>query len=468
MAHTLRARGAVSHAMPLAMPLTVLAMVLTIAMAPLASADCDSLQFGTRIGPPAMAQPDGNTQTVAGDCTGVPNCEDFFDIALEAGDTLSLSFCNDGGSASFDAELSIFETDLSWGSSCENYVCGNQAEASYVAGVTGIHRIRISHALGLSPVDGNYVLAYSAPAGRLITPVSCGNGVVDAGEQCDDGNQADGDCCSRGCTIDPVADTCADDGNSCTNDECDGAGNCTHPNRPAGVFCIGDPYFCTADTCDGAGTCVSTPVPGCAPLPACGLPLPPGNATFPHPQKAGKIEMPLVQAFVGCDTPDGNPSNATTETGTVPACFPAETYNEAAGSPSGGWHWGPYSKAKVLIFNRCKGAGDVAIKLSMNGITDGGGVLLSGDGTFALSTRLTLMDPVDGEMTAVDLPLSFGFTIVGGATKMVTSLNAMLAVGMLPPLPNGVIVELAPSPHGLLEIRDSNGNPFARPGIYLP
>ncbi len=468
MAHASRARGALHHAMLL----TTVAISVTLAMSPTASADCDSLQFGTRIGAPAMAQPDGNVQTVAGDCTGVPNCEDFFDIALEAGDTLYLSFCANGGSANFESELAVFDGPLEWGGApCVNYECGNDAELTYLAGVTGTHRIRISHAENLAPVDGNYVLAYSAPAGRVITPVTCGNGVVDTNEQCDDGNQVDGDCCSRGCTNEAADSECPDEGLPCTFDKCDGAGSCTHPPRAVGAPCSdGEGFFCTADTCDAFGTCTHVPIPGCTPIPVCGLPESHPAVTFQHPKAAKKVDLPLVQAFVGCNTPGGNAPNATTETGTVPTCYPAETYDENAGSPPGGWHWGPYGKGMVSFAVRCRDAGDVGIKLTMSNIVDGDGALVNGAGTFVIAARLTIMHSSGVPMTTIDVPLSFQFTIVNGVTKFLTSLNAMLTDQAQSPLPNGFTFTLGPSSllDGIFEIRDANGNPFARPGVYLP
>ncbi len=43
-----------------------------------------------------------------------------------------------------------------------------------------------------------------------LTPASCGNGIVDGGEQCDDGNQADDDGCSSSCQVEvaPESYTC--------------------------------------------------------------------------------------------------------------------------------------------------------------------------------------------------------------------------------------------------------------------
>jgi len=84
----------------------------------------------------------------------------------------------------------------------------------------------------------------------------CGNGIVEANEACDDGNTADGDCCSANCQYDAAGSAC-DDGNFCTDgDACDGAGVC----GPGGPRNCSDGVGCTADTCDPANaTCVHTP-----------------------------------------------------------------------------------------------------------------------------------------------------------------------------------------------------------------
>jgi cysteine-rich repeat protein len=78
--------------------------------------------------------------------------------------------------------------------------------------------------------------------------------VVERGETCDDGNTADGDCCSSSCQLEAAGTSCSD-GNACTQaDTCDGAGHCS-----AG----------TAVTCDDDDLCTDDPVcdpaTGCAP-----------------------------------------------------------------------------------------------------------------------------------------------------------------------------------------------------------
>lgn len=84
----------------------------------------------------------------------------------------------------------------------------------------------------------------------------CGDGTVDSPEQCDQGtgvNGTAGSCCTTTCTFKSNGTACTDDGNLCTNDQCNGASAlCQHPNNSVscsdGVFCNG------ADNC-GGGSC---------------------------------------------------------------------------------------------------------------------------------------------------------------------------------------------------------------------
>jgi cysteine-rich repeat protein len=63
------------------------------------------------------------------------------------------------------------------------------------------------------------------------TPTGCGNGVVTAGEQCDDGNVTGGDCCSPTCQFEPAGSPCTD-GNPCTTLDACSAGVCTGSGAP--------------------------------------------------------------------------------------------------------------------------------------------------------------------------------------------------------------------------------------------
>src|SRR5262249_25241035 len=82
----------------------------------------------------------------------------------------------------------------------------------------------------------------------------CGNGNLDPGEECDDGNRSSGDCCSASCRVEPDGQPCST-GDACTTARTCSAGVC---GGGAVVACDdGDP--CTADACDPAVGCVFTP-----------------------------------------------------------------------------------------------------------------------------------------------------------------------------------------------------------------
>jgi YVTN family beta-propeller protein len=98
---------------------------------------------------------------------------------------------------------------------------------------------------------------------------TCSGGVCNlhAGDPCTGGpecvatcNEAADDC------FDLAGTPCTDDGNVCTDDECDGAGGCTHPNN--GASCD-DGQFCNGtDTCAG-GACVINAGDPCVGGPEC-------------------------------------------------------------------------------------------------------------------------------------------------------------------------------------------------------
>ena len=92
---------------------------------------------------------------------------------------------------------------------------------------------------------------------------TCGNGTIDAGEQCDDGNVADGDCCSSTCQYEPNGAPCTSDGLPCSTDVCNATGTCTHNASLSGTPCRASAGVCdVAETCDGSST--SCPADGFA------------------------------------------------------------------------------------------------------------------------------------------------------------------------------------------------------------
>ncbi len=132
------------------------------------------------------------------------------------------------------------------------------------------------------------------PAGCFTTTADlsgsrslCGNGTVDPGEDCDDGNVMDGDCCSSTCRFEPAGVACGGTGvcgamscngtgtcqnvpatvcgTTCLPGSC-GGGSCVQSLAPAGTACSADGNACTVEACDGAGNCVSQSAVTC---PAC-------------------------------------------------------------------------------------------------------------------------------------------------------------------------------------------------------
>ncbi|MDX2170624.1 MAG: hypothetical protein SF182_26360 [Deltaproteobacteria bacterium] len=97
-------------------------------------------------------------------------------------------------------------------------------------------------------VTGNY---FDVTPNFQIGP-PCGNGVVEAGELCDDANAVDEDCCSLACTPAEAGVPCPDDGLACSTDVCDAGGVCTHPPGNPGAECSPAEDDChRPDRCDG-------------------------------------------------------------------------------------------------------------------------------------------------------------------------------------------------------------------------
>ncbi len=112
---------------------------------------------------------------------------------------------------------------------------------------------------GLSNIDLLFGSAVSARIGQTLSAATClanvgncGNGAVDTGEQCDDGNTAAGDGCSSSCRIEAcgnavvdAGETC-DDGNTTAGDGCSAA--CQREVR------CGNGVVETGETCDDGNT----------------------------------------------------------------------------------------------------------------------------------------------------------------------------------------------------------------------
>jgi len=80
--------------------------------------------------------------------------------------------------------------------------------------------------------DGNRIDGDGCDSNCTLT--GCGNGITTTGEQCDDGNLVDGDCCSANCQIMQPDGTACDDALFCNGTETCLGGTCVHAGNPCG------------------------------------------------------------------------------------------------------------------------------------------------------------------------------------------------------------------------------------------
>jgi len=67
--------------------------------------------------------------------------------------------------------------------------------------------------------------------GQILRAASCGDGFLDGGEDCDDGNTDAGDCCSASCAFEAAASPCSGASLCAATGVCDGAGACVAAPR---------------------------------------------------------------------------------------------------------------------------------------------------------------------------------------------------------------------------------------------
>jgi cysteine-rich repeat protein len=149
-----------------------------------------------------------------------------------------------------------------------------------------------------------------------ISPATCGNDVIENGEDCDDGNTADGDCCSSSCQYEPATTICRAAAGACDLPEtCTGADGSCPPDEvldgvpcPDGDLCNGDEICqtgvcvtgaplacddgdsCTADSCDEVNGCANTPIEPC------------GDIRLPTSSSWGRLLLGLLVLAAGAAT----------------------------------------------------------------------------------------------------------------------------------------------------------------------
>lgn len=94
---------------------------------------------------------------------------------------------------------------------------------------------------------------------KQVEEPTCPNGVVDTGEECDDGNNVDSDACSNQCTLNPVCgDGTVDTGEECDGNTCSNGLACLPSCEcPVVTASCGDGIINGTEECDG-GTCANS------------------------------------------------------------------------------------------------------------------------------------------------------------------------------------------------------------------
>ncbi len=111
--------------------------------------------------------------------------------------------------------------------------------------------------LRVDPFQSRRFYAASQSVSALAIDVTCGNGVVDAGEQCDLGaaNGAPGSCCTVACAFSPAGQVCRAAAGVCDAEEtCTGASGLCPSDQKSTAVCRPAAGPCdAAEQCDGVG-----------------------------------------------------------------------------------------------------------------------------------------------------------------------------------------------------------------------
>lgn len=194
-----------------------------------------------------------------------------------------------------DAAVGFYQRDAGTGSVT---LAGSVAHRDGVPAGTNLD---VPLSIALSPDNAHVYVADGGTDGIAIFDVRCGDGVVDPGEGCDDGNNSGGDGCWTGCVVEGCW-ACAGSPSVCVPDDgisCDDSNVCTTGDTCSGGACVGTPddgvpcsdrWVCTTnDTCFG-GTCVGSGEPEVG----CRQPTVPGGARIKAMQSSAYPEKNML------------------------------------------------------------------------------------------------------------------------------------------------------------------------------
>ncbi|MCC6873077.1 MAG: putative metal-binding motif-containing protein [Sandaracinaceae bacterium] len=224
---------------------------------------CFLALFVVACGGEPMTNPDGGLDGSTGECAGAADgtacgegrvCADEVCVASECGDGVldtRTEQCDDGNTTAFDGCEATCNFTCTMGSQCAD---GNPCNGDETCDET-------THACsaGTELADATPCVTTEVPdgvcGGGICLVTGCGNGVLETGEDCDDGNDEPADGCTSDCLF-----TCVTDEQCADATVCNGTETCdlpTHTCRAGTALVCDDMNDCTNDSCDAVLGCTA-------------------------------------------------------------------------------------------------------------------------------------------------------------------------------------------------------------------
>lgn len=162
-------------------------------------------------------------------------------LASCRGGRCAASGCGDGSAGVLEA---CDDGNLTDGDGCDNdctLSCADAADCDDGNPCNGAEACTANRCVpGAPAADGTDCGGGSRCVASACRAPACGDGFVDAGEDCDDGNGTAGDGCEADCTLSCARDADCSDGDACSGTERCVAGACASGTpRPDGASCAG-------------------------------------------------------------------------------------------------------------------------------------------------------------------------------------------------------------------------------------